>query len=67
MGEPHVREKQEVFESRDGGRTWVLNRPLWDDPSRPEWIPGNGGLMVHTICPWPGDPSRLLNWWEQTK
>lgn len=49
-----------LFESRDGGRTWVLNRPLWDDPSRPEWIPGNGGLMVHTICPWPGDPSRLL-------
>jgi molybdopterin converting factor small subunit/photosystem II stability/assembly factor-like uncharacterized protein len=49
-----------LFESRDGGRTWSLNRPLWDEPSRPGWIPGNGGLMVHTICTWPGDPGRLL-------
>jgi molybdopterin converting factor small subunit len=49
-----------LFESRDGGATWTLNRPLWDDPSRSEWVPGNGGLMLHTICPWPGEPGRLL-------
>jgi photosystem II stability/assembly factor-like uncharacterized protein len=48
-----------LFESHDGGMTWELNRGLWDQPSRPEWIPGLGGLMVHTICPWPGDPARL--------
>ncbi|HET7235212.1 MAG TPA: MoaD/ThiS family protein [Actinomycetota bacterium] len=48
-----------LFESRDGGMTWELNRGLWDQPSRSEWIPGLGGLMVHSICPWPGDPSRL--------
>jgi molybdopterin converting factor small subunit/photosystem II stability/assembly factor-like uncharacterized protein len=49
-----------LFESRDDGRTWELNRGLWDQPSRPEWFPGNGGLMVHTICTWPGDAQRLL-------
>jgi photosystem II stability/assembly factor-like uncharacterized protein/sulfur carrier protein ThiS len=49
-----------LFESRDGGRTWELNRGLWEQPSRPEWFPGLGGLMVHTICTWPGDAQRLL-------
>jgi molybdopterin converting factor small subunit len=49
-----------LFESRDGGRTWSLNRGLWDQPSRPsEWTPGLGGLALHSICPWPGDPLRL--------
>jgi photosystem II stability/assembly factor-like uncharacterized protein len=49
-----------LFESRDGGRTWDLNRGLWEHPTRPEWNPGNGGLCLHTIAPWPGDPRRLL-------
>ena len=49
-----------LFESRDGGRTWELNRGLWEHPTRPEWQAGNGGLCLHTIAPWPGDPSRLL-------
>jgi hypothetical protein len=49
-----------LFESRDGGRTWELNRGLWDQPSRvKEWTPGLGGLALHSICPWPGDASRL--------
>jgi photosystem II stability/assembly factor-like uncharacterized protein len=49
-----------LFESHDGGSTWALNRGLWDHPTRPEWQPGGGGLCLHTIVPWPGDPSRLL-------
>ena len=49
-----------LFESRDGGLTWSLNRGLWDHPTRPDWNPGNGGLCLHTIAPWKGDPSRLL-------
>jgi photosystem II stability/assembly factor-like uncharacterized protein len=49
-----------LFESRDGGRTWELNLGLWEHPTRPEWNPGNGGLCLHTIAPWPGDPGRLL-------
>ena len=49
-----------LFESRDGGATWALNRGLWDHPTRPGWTPGGGGLCLHTIIPWPGDPQRLL-------
>jgi sulfur carrier protein ThiS len=48
-----------LFESRDGGMTWELNRGMWDQPSRKEWQPGAGGLALHSIAPWPGDPSRL--------
>jgi photosystem II stability/assembly factor-like uncharacterized protein len=49
-----------LFESRDGGLTWSLNRGLWDHPTRPDWNPGGGGLCLHTIVTWPGDPSKLL-------
>jgi hypothetical protein len=48
-----------LFESRDGGMTWDLNRGLWEQPTRPEWGPGAGGLCLHSICPWPGDANRL--------
>ncbi len=48
-----------LFRSTDGGRTWELIRALWDDPTRSEWNPGAGGLCLHSICPWPGDPKRL--------
>ena len=48
-----------LFESRDGGMTWELNRGMWDQPSRKEWQPGAGGLALHSIAPWPGQPSRL--------
>jgi photosystem II stability/assembly factor-like uncharacterized protein len=53
-GDPGV-----LFESRDGGETWELNRALWEHPSRPEWRSDSGGLSVHSILPWPGDPQRL--------
>lgn len=48
-----------LFVSRDSGRTWELNRPLWDEPSRPRWQGGAGGLCLHSICPDPRDPRRL--------
>ena len=48
-----------LFTSTDNGETWELNRGLWDVPTRPEWSPGLGGLALHSICPWPGDPSKL--------
>jgi photosystem II stability/assembly factor-like uncharacterized protein len=53
-GDPGV-----LFESRDGGATWALNRTLWEDPTRPSWEPGAGGLCLHSIVPWPGDPDRI--------
>ncbi len=49
-----------LFKSTDGGLSWELNRGLWEHPSRGDWQPGNGGLCLHTIVPWPGDPNRLL-------
>jgi hypothetical protein len=54
-GDPGV-----LFESRDGGATWELNAALWNHPTRDSWQPGGGGLCVHSIVPWPGDPDRLL-------
>ncbi len=48
-----------LFESRDGGATFTLNRALYEHPSRPRWQPGAGGLCLHSIVPWPGEPDRL--------
>ena len=48
-----------LLRSEDAGRTWELNRALWNDPSRPQWEPGFGGLCLHSIAPWPGEPDRL--------
>jgi hypothetical protein len=53
-GDPGV-----LFTSGDGGVTWELDRTLWEHPTRPEWQPGGGGLCLHSIVPWPGDPDRL--------
>ena len=32
---------------------------LWQQPSRDRWQPGAGGLCLHSIVPWPGEPDRL--------
>jgi photosystem II stability/assembly factor-like uncharacterized protein len=53
-GDPGV-----LFVSRDGGTTFALNQALWEEPSRAGWQPGAGGLCLHSIVPWPGDPDRL--------
>jgi photosystem II stability/assembly factor-like uncharacterized protein len=53
-GDPGV-----LFASRDGGMSWELNRGLWEHPTRPSWEPGGGGLCLHSIVPWPGEPGRL--------
>jgi photosystem II stability/assembly factor-like uncharacterized protein len=53
-GDPGV-----LFESRDGGATWELNRGLWKHPTREKWQPGGGGLCLHSIVTWPGEPDRL--------
>ena len=40
-------------------RRWELNRALFEHPTRPRWKPDSGGLSVHSIAPWPGEPDRL--------
>ena len=53
-GDPGV-----LFESRDGGASFSLNRALYEHPTREDWQPGAGGLCLHSIATWPGDPDRL--------
>jgi hypothetical protein len=53
-GDPGV-----LFTSRDGGASWELNEALWKHRVEEDWQPGGGGLCLHSIVPWPGDPKRL--------
>jgi photosystem II stability/assembly factor-like uncharacterized protein len=48
-----------LFESHDDGASWELNKPFWDQPTRPDWSPGAGGMCMHSIATWPGDPSKI--------
>lgn len=48
-----------LFETQDGGETWSLVRGLFDHPHRPRWVPGNGGLALHTIVLDPADKQRI--------
>ena len=48
-----------LFKSEDNGETWSLNRAMWDQPTRPKWQAGGGGLALHSIAPWPDDPNRV--------
>ena len=48
-----------LFRSGDGGSTWSHVEGLTNHPSRPEWQPGNGGLILHSIVPSPEDADRV--------
>jgi predicted Ser/Thr protein kinase len=48
-----------LFETRDAGEIWSLVRGLFNHPHRPRWMPGNGGLALHTIIPDPGNKQRI--------
>src|SRR6476661_5778050 len=48
-----------LFRSGRGGSTWSHVEGLTNHPSRPEWQPGNGGLILHSIVPSPEDADRV--------
>jgi hypothetical protein len=48
-----------LWESRDDGINWSRNEFLWKERFAGDWQPGAGGLALHSICPWPGDPMKL--------
>lgn len=48
-----------LFRSQDRGRTWEHIEGLTKHPTRPEWQPGAGGLILHSIVPHPTDDDRL--------
>lgn len=48
-----------LFRSDDGGRSWEHVSGLRNHPSRPEWQPGGGGLILHSLVPHPADPRQV--------
>ncbi len=48
-----------LFRSDDEGQTWRHISGLQNHPSRPDWQPGGGGLILHSVVPHPHDKSQL--------
>jgi hypothetical protein len=48
-----------LFRSTDRGRSWQHVQALTEHPSRPHWVGGAGGLILHTIVPDPADAARM--------
>lgn len=48
-----------LFRSEDSGETWSEVLGLNRHATRPQWTPGAGGLILHTIIPDPSDAQRL--------
>jgi photosystem II stability/assembly factor-like uncharacterized protein len=49
-----------LFRSEDGGKSWQLNRPLWDHPDRKKWFGGGYDWPgIHSICVDPRDALRV--------
>jgi photosystem II stability/assembly factor-like uncharacterized protein len=48
-----------LFKSTDRGESWVLNESLYDHPQRGQWMPGAGGLCLHTIVLDPREHQRM--------
>lgn len=49
-----------LFHSADAGATWEPVEALNGWPGREKWIPGGGGLCLHTIVPYPRDRKRMI-------
>ena len=47
------------FHSKDGGQTWDELRGLRNVRGE-QWMPGAGGMCLHTIIQDPGNPSRIF-------
>ncbi|MCU1574389.1 MAG: hypothetical protein JWO93_2471 [Micrococcaceae bacterium] len=48
-----------VWKSTDAGRTFELNRGLWDHPHREHWGAGYGGAAAHSVLPSPADADTV--------
>src|SRR5207244_7673808 len=49
-----------LFRSENGGDSWDLNRPLWDNPLREEWFGGGADHPgIHSICVDPRDARHV--------
>jgi BNR/Asp-box repeat len=48
-----------LFVSDDAGKSWEHVAGLRDHPSRPDWQPGGGGLILHSIVLHPEDERQI--------
>lgn len=48
-----------LFVSDDGGASFTHISGLRDHPSRPEWQPGAGGLILHSLVLHPSDENQI--------
>ena len=48
-----------LFQSRDAGESWEPVDGLLTHPHRPQWMPGGGGLCLHTIVLDPTNRQRM--------
>jgi photosystem II stability/assembly factor-like uncharacterized protein len=48
-----------LFKSTDGGKSWKEMTGLRRHESSPGWMPGAGGMAVHTIIQDPANPKRM--------
>jgi photosystem II stability/assembly factor-like uncharacterized protein len=53
-GDPGV-----LFRSDDGGESWQPNRGILEHPTRERWMPGAGGMTLHSIQLDPRDLRRM--------
>ncbi|MCB1510326.1 MAG: exo-alpha-sialidase [Hyphomicrobiaceae bacterium] len=48
-----------LFESTDGGQSWIHLDGLQKHPTRSQWMAGGGGLILHHILTHPTDPQQI--------
>jgi len=48
-----------LFRSDDDGKSWRHIEGLRNHSSRPEWMPGAGGLILHSLVPHPRDDDQI--------
>ncbi|HET9790373.1 MAG TPA: exo-alpha-sialidase [Candidatus Angelobacter sp.] len=49
-----------LFKSQDGGKSWSAVEGMLKHPHRPKWMPGGGGLCLHTIVPHPTRRNSMI-------
>jgi hypothetical protein len=49
-----------LFETRDGGKSWSAVEGMLKHPHRSKWMPGGGGLCLHTILPHPTNKKSMI-------
>jgi hypothetical protein len=49
-----------LFETRDGGKSWSAVEGMLKHPHRSKWMPGGGGLCLHTILPHPTNQKSMI-------